>query len=515
MDCQGGGFPNTERRTLYSQTRAGGRTAPSSLDLRIQVFIPNPAILNFAYKISPRPPILAATALAIYAAWARGGTPSVLQLPLPILAALLLLTQWVFPREATPSPRRQWLRDPFAWIGLLFLLLLSVQWWNAGRFHYFSPFSGAWGYTPPRIPWLPSAITRAEAAEMLRWFSPAWALLIFLRHDLANFREARWMLRALGINGAALAVFGIVQQLSSTPSIFWLSDLEGTRFFASFGYENHAGSYFVLMSAISVGLLLHEILRPDRPPRSPVLAGWGLLSVINFLGANLSYSRAGILLAWVLVAVALAYLLWQGYQRWLPSSWINVGLASLLVAALVFLALDRLGGETIGREMAIIRKALDPEAAKALHKTLAIGDRVAMLQAAGNIWQDYPWFGCGGWGYRYLMPYELPEDDWKWSSTTLGKANVHNDPAQFLAEFGAVGTGLMALCAIGLALPALLARPKRPITVLTITGAAFVVVHSLVDLPFRCPAIVYAWLIALGCVSVWERRGRAAGSRGH
>ena len=445
-----------------------------------------------------------ATALAIYAAWARGGTPDALQIPLPILGALLLILLWVEPIRPWNPPHRRPARDPVTWAGLLFLLLLTVQWWNAGRFHYFDPFREAWGYTPARVSSLTAAMTRGEAAEMLRWFFPAWALLIFLRCGISDSREARWIVGVLAINGAVLAIFGIVQQWSGTESIFWITDLEKTRFFASFGYENHAGAYFVLMSAISLGLLAGEVLRSDRPPRVAALVVWGLAGILNFVGANLSFSRAGILLSWVLVAGALVYLLRQGYRRWRAGTWINVGLAALLITVVAAMTAEQFGGKTITRELASLRETIDPRASRAPHSTLVLGARIALLKAAGNIWLDYPWFGCGGWGYRYLLPYELPDDDWQWSSTAYGKANVHNDPAQFLAEFGAVGAGLMAVCVIGLAGPALRSRHKRPLTVLILAGTGLVVVHSLVDLPFRCPAILYAWLIALGCAAVLE-----------
>jgi len=427
-----------------------------------------------------------------------------LQLPLVLFGALLLLLMWVLPVKAGSLPRRRAVRDPVMWAGLLFLLLLTVQWWNAGRFHYFDPYREAWGYTPARVSWLTAAMTRGEAAEMLRWFFPAWALVIFLRCGLSGIREARWLLGVLAINGALLAVFGIVQQGSGTESIFWLTDLEGIRFFAGFGYENHAGSYFVLMSAISIGLLGEEVFRIDRPPRAAALVGWGLAGILNFVGANLSFSRAGILLSWVLVAFALVYLLWKGYRRWRSGTWINVSLGALLVTVAAAMTMEQFGGKTITRELATLRKTIDPRAVRAPHYTLLLGDRVAMLQAAGNIWLDYPWFGCGGWGYRYLLPYELPEDSWQSSSAAYGKANVHNDPAQFLAEFGAVGAGLMTVCVIGLARPALWIRRRSPLTTLILAGAVLVVIHSLVDLPFRSPAITYAWLTALGCVAAVE-----------
>jgi O-antigen ligase len=103
-----------------------------------------------------------------------------------------------------------------------------------------------------------------------------------------------------------------------------------------------------------------------------------------------------------------------------------------------------------------------------------------------------------------------------------GGANVHNDTLQFLAEQGAVGFGLMALCALALIVP-LVVQSVRTTRVLASTGldvipakpvwlyhlppevvAVFVgttatVCHSLGDLPFRSPAILTVWLLSFVC----------------
>jgi len=72
--------------------------------------------------------------------------------------------------------------------------------------------------------------------------------------------------------------------------------------------------------------------------------------------------------------------------------------------------------------------------------------RLMVVTAALEIWRDSPWFGVGGWGFRYLASSHLPE---RAVEKTAGLANVHNDPVQFLLEFGLVGSGLMAFDCFG------------------------------------------------------------------
>lgn len=432
------------------------------------------------------------TILLIYAAWARGGTVQSLQLVLPILGAAILAAL-----AFKANNLKRLLRDPITWIGLLFLVLLTIQWWNAGRVHFFDPFTSEWGYTIPRVSWLPAAFSRAEAAEMLRWFFPAWALVLALRNGKLGERGAFLLLVILALNSALLALFGFVQNLAGANSFIW-HDI-GARCFATFGYENHAGSYFVLMSSVSIGLLLEELFGRDRFRKRHLLL-WTLLALINVAGANLSHSRAGMMLSWGMLMLGIAGAIYYAGRRWRFGRWVDGALASLafvIVAAVIVL---RIGGPSIKSEVSSLDE-LRGKVAEGRSATLVLGDRVDLAEAAIGIWKTYPAFGCGGWGYRYLMPYELPDDDWQWASGGVGKANVHNDFLQFLAEFGAVGTGLMLLAALLILRPASGGASRRPLTAMALAGCALVVVHSMIDLPFRSPAILYAWLTVLVAAS--------------
>ena len=85
-----------------------------------------------------------------------------------------------------------------------------------------------------------------------------------------------------------------------------------------------------------------------------------------------------------------------------------------------------------------------------------------------------------------------------------GKANVHNDPLQFLAEFGLVGAGLLAALVVALLRP-LWDRHiwRQPLVLFALLGLGLTFAHSLIDLPFRCPSILWLWgtsLAALPCL---------------
>ena len=66
------------------------------------------------------------------------------------------------------------------------------------------------------------------------------------------------------------------------------------HFFASFGYDGHAGAFFTLLFAINGGLLVQALLTADERKH----AVWiGAAMVLNLAGAMLSLSRTAILLS--------------------------------------------------------------------------------------------------------------------------------------------------------------------------------------------------------------------------
>jgi O-antigen ligase len=459
--------------------------------------------------------------LLAYAAWARGGTHFALQKALPWLGLSVLFcllaasVQRGQRRDDSPATRAlpgTLLRDPVLYLGLAFLLLLVLQWWNSGRVRIFDLETSRWTYAPPPRPGWPSAITTGEAAEMLRWFFPAWCLLVTLRSGIFSRTATCRLLRAVLVSAAALAALGVAVYASGSQRIFWISPAQG-HFFASFGYANHAGAFFVLCLGLSLGMVTDEFLRL-RSRRKHVGRLIILLSITILLlaGANLSLSGAGIALSWGLVLFAVVYGVYWVWELLRVGARVNliVGCAALLCLGFFFVS-------------GFGQRAFDAETAQLESKSpeWEIGQRLHQARAAVDIWRDAPWFGVGGWGYRYLFPSYVDDAFWESLSSLnpesqaiakTGKANVHNDPLQFLAEFGVVGGGLMALVVI-----CLLVRIgacgweeiRRPGMLCPLVGAALTLLHSLVDLPFRSPAVLYLWLTVLACLPILSHK-RAA-----
>jgi O-antigen ligase/tetratricopeptide (TPR) repeat protein len=128
-------------------------------------------------------------------------------------------------------------------------------------------------------------------------------------------RRSLWWF--LGLNGAALTLFGIYQRFTWNGLLFWVVELTyGGQPFASYVNRNHAAGYLHLCLAGSLAIwwwTQHQETADDRDhhrSRSRTWQAWaaGALVFINLIGIVASLSRGGILAAVVacLVVVLLA-----------------------------------------------------------------------------------------------------------------------------------------------------------------------------------------------------------------
>lgn len=420
--------------------------------------------------------------LLLYTAWVWAGLrPSFHGVGL--LTAALLLGLLVLGSSA-------WRRDPVFWLGLLLLGYLSVQAANSGRACYYDVGWQRWVFGPPRWPAAPWCFERTEALDLLGWFFSAWVAALVVRSPLFGRRAAHRLLTLLAAGSGLLALFGIAQFALAARAIYGVTPLHGT-FFASFAYANHAAAYFCLTAALSAGLLFRELLETGqaaRPRRVAMLAGSLLLCLA---AANLSLSRAGILLGGLLALLIVAFAFVRGWKTQPPAGRVKLVAASLGACGLLFFAVAGFGEHAIRREFMPVPVAQSVSVPLLRQVNLAWGDRPLLLRAAWSMWKDHRWFGVGGWGFRHLVGHYVPAAQWK-SLRYEGKANVHCDALQFLVEFGLVGAGLLAAPILVLVLGGLrsLRDGGAPVFFGWI-GLALVGVFGLLDLPFRCPAILY------------------------
>jgi hypothetical protein len=469
--------------------------------------------------------------ILVYLAWAWGGLQQIWQIPAVCASACLLIGLLT----STSSRRKSLWRDYFFYGGLLFLGYLAIQSWNAGRVLFFDVGLREWRYSAPPHPGWPSAFSRADAAEMLTWFFPAWVLGLVVRSPGIGSRPLLKLLRALVYGAGLLSLMGIIQFVTHAKARYWVRPTH--EFFASFGYTNHAAAYFVLMGAVAAGLLFREIFRSDafkvdrdlrarsvhtgflleldaarrsastHEPVAPVaktrmrVGALAVSLVLCLVGANLSLSRAGVILAWALAGFVAVYGLIRGWNRLSAVRRLNLAVATVAVLFVFYFAVAGFGKKEILHEFDV-KKPIHHRLFTALDNVnLAMGGRLELDQAGWRIWQDHKLLGIGGWGFRYLLALYFPPEEWKVIAQNPGKANVHCDILQFLAEFGVVGFGLM-LVAVWTLIGAIFQRACRrdPLWIMGVIGLSLVFIFSLIDLPFRCPAILCTWVVVLAAL---------------
>jgi len=95
------------------------------------------------------------------------------------------------------------------------------------------------------------------------------------------------------------------------------------------------------MAALGAGLLFREVFRADRPIRRGRAIALAVSCLLCLVGANLSLSRAGVILAGALAVFIGGYGLARGRRRLHPV--VRLHLAVLTVAALIILGMAILG----------------------------------------------------------------------------------------------------------------------------------------------------------------------------
>lgn len=412
--------------------------------------------------------------LCAYASWARGGCFPPCQWPLGIVALLLCgVVVFLSGKDEGKGIQSRMLRDPLFYVGAVFLLLLVIQWSNSGY--------GGLGTVEMPCGWVPWSVGRDGAGQMLHWFFPAWIILLIVRNILQR-SAAKLLLQLLALNSAVLACAGILQYAGGSEKILGIWPLPGGGFFATFGYANHASAYFYLNAALAAGLT-HDAVKKRKPVVQCMVWGWCFLLCV--LAAVFTLSRAGFFVALMQLLVVVG-LLWTGLKK-RPQGLESVNICAVMAILILggFVMFLGAGGGSLAKE--VRGKKLVGE----LSVVEDLSGRIEQMPKALGIIRDYPVFGSGGWSYPWLAGQTVPDAEWD-SWMVVGQTNVHCDPVQFLSEFGVVGWLCMAGACVVLLRSA--ASAARNVCFYWIaSGLVVVFVHGLIDLPFRCPAILLEW----------------------
>ena len=432
--------------------------------------------------------------------WAAGGTYKPWQDWFIPMCILVWIGYMILPASIELNSRKTRLqsliKDPAWWCSLGFITFLLIQTFNSGREMVLDPELNQWIYSPPPFPSLPSSVNQEWSMEMVRWFAPTLTALLLIKHNWKIF-SMRTFLTLICINGFFNAILAFIH-VGFDWVLMYNFQKFGRDVYGSFGYPNHGALYFILMFTIALGMLLHELFS-ERSQQEPwVLFLSGVCSPVFFVAANLSTSRAGILGSWLVLILGLLTILVISFPRIHPVQRMYISMGALMAAALLFVSLSVFMKDIHIRELRNATVNLDV--------VKEINARFWQVENAWEIWKDHPFVGVGGWGYKYFAGMYLPQEEWHLLGSK-GKANVHHDFMQYLAEFGIIGMGLLTIAltsTIFTACKHLFTSPGNdqslwasPLRFTAFWGLGILIADSMIDIPFRSPAVMIHGLLLL------------------
>ena len=329
-----------------------------------------------------------------------------------------------------------------------------------------------------------SAYWHATYSQFLR--SVAYGMVCFLLvQTVTRNRQVRTIGTALTTFGVAVALFAVLQNLSSPTKLYWLRTPRfGGWIYGPYVNHNH---YAGLMEMLAPIPLVYAFSRfAHRRKR------WIAASAAAFMGATifLSGSRGG-MIAFACQIALLAFLIFREQQKK------NAGL--LLTAFLLILI--GVAAWTGGRE---IKNRISTLAADQ-HSDLATDVRLQIDRDTLKMWWHRPLLGWGAGTFADVYPRFR-----SFYGDSLVNA-AHNDFLQTLTETGIAGFAILIWFLFCTIRPAIHKSHKwqsnlnGAIAVSSLIGISGILVHSLFDFNLQIPANA-ALFYALCTVAAMDSR---------
>lgn len=266
----------------------------------------------------------------------------------------------------------------------------------------------------------PISIFPASTRSDLALLAIGIGALVLANVSLINEQVRLLMLGLAAINGAALALFGIVQQITFNGHLFWSVPLrQGGNPFSSYVNRNNAGGYLLICLGASFGVLIWAMLRKQStfpPPAAngytngrrkksrairpattflanldEVLLGATVITVATVAGIVCSLSRGAnvALILTILITVYIAHRM----------KWRMMGSGLLAMSALVGVGMS----VWLGRAELLRTRFTETLVDQVVNQTGRLAHWQVLLDVIPNYWR----FGSGVGTYRYAyQPYE-------------------------------------------------------------------------------------------------------------
>jgi len=350
-------------------------------------------------------------------------------------------------------------------------------------------FEGEPLYVSNRVSvWLPSAAHPPAVGIALWLFNGAYlSAFNFLLAPQSRRALRRFFFIVLS-NALLLAVFGTFQKLGGAKGLFFgLVPSPQPRFFASFIYHNHWGAFCVLMLTLALGLFAHYLRRHllrdlTRTPAMYVLAVVAAAAITT----PLSDSRSGTVLVLFALLVATVHTLtvfWKRHDGSPTRRLLPPALASVIFALLLFIGYD-LAKPQITQRFQQTQNQLSNRV------TISpLEHRLTLYRDTWHMARDRLTFGWGMASYPHTFRIYNTQAYGKADRLPLSYHDAHSDWLQTLAEFGVVGSALIALCALCPLLAFRKTLRANPISAYLLGGCALILLYAWLEFPFGNTAV--------------------------
>ena len=309
----------------------------------------------------------------------------------------------------------------------------------------------------------------------------------------------RLLLWVLSVNGALVALQGIIQRVEGSEKLLWLVaprvNQDPVSFFGPFAYRANASQYLNLIWPVTLGFwwgCQQLALRRQQQGHGSSRRHHLLISCVALMavGPIVSTSRGGALVTAGLVVVAVGAI---GLLRWRSTAGSKLVVLVLLGVSVGMALL--LGWQDLGPRFEGIQESY--------------WQRESIYMTGRRMADEHAVFGTGAGTLSSL--FQL----YRRSEVEYWPAQLHNDWLETLVTFGWVGTGLLLLALLLAATRWLVpgGLPAPPLFGFLVCGAlAGCLIHARFDFPLQIHSILALFLVLCATLSCL---GRADISSGH
>jgi O-antigen ligase len=351
------------------------------------------------------------------------------------------------------------------------------------------------------IEWLPHSYDRNQS-----WFAfftylalacSFWSIRDWLLGKTAreqkNPESGRWLttrlrklLWVLALNGAVIAIEGIIQRIDGTPKVLWIFLPEmhphSESQFGPFAYRSNAAQYFNMLWPVCLGFwwvvrkrARHLQMKGAKMGSTPHTVVLPCALLIAF-GSLISTSRAAFAVVTVLfIGSAICFAI-ADRRRSLKH---RIAFIVLLLAVFGF-----------GLFLAW------PKLAPRLQATMQskLGVREKIYEISNKMARDFFWMGSGPWSFEAL--YQLYRQD----PNEVWRGHAYNDWLETVSTFGIIGTALI-LSALAVALIKRFFAGGGGIStpwlfyILAALALSGCLAHAIVDFPLQVHSVLFLFLV--------------------